>query len=242
MSRAVRIPSRFDRHIRVVSAVVPIAPPPVPPLVISVNGNRNQDVEEVIAYELGYRFHANEKLSLDIATFYNDYDQLQSSTVEFPAMNITFGNDLNAQAYGAEVSMDWRPFDWWRLQPNYTYLRVSAKPDPGTVDPITEPLREGSSPHHQFSLRSAMELGPDWDFDVWVYHVGKLREQGRVAADVPAYTSLNLRLAWAAAPGIELSVSGHNLLEQRHLEFFGEAFLNPVEVDRSVMGQLRWEW
>lgn len=85
---------------------------------------------------------------------------------------------------------------------------MSSKIDSGIIDVLSETLREGSNPRHQVSLRSAMDLGPDWDLDVWVYHVRKLTDQGSInLGDVPAYTSLNLRLTWAAAPGIELSVA-----------------------------------
>lgn len=243
VSRAVRIPARIENHMRLISDVVPLGPPPAPPLEIALNGNPRQDSEEVISYELGYRLHAHENFSLDIATFYNDYDRLQSYRTGVPAVRVDFGNDLRAQAYGAEVSVDWRPLDWWRLQPNYTYMRVSSKIDTGITDVISESLREGSNPEHQFSVRSAMDFGPDWDFDVWVYHVGRLSDLGSITKlDVPAYTSLSLRLAWAPAPGVELSVSGHNLLERSNLEFVGESYLGQVEIDRSVIGQLRWEW
>ena len=65
-----------------------------------MNGNPDQDVEEVIAYELGYRLHAGGKFSLDIATFYNVYDQLQSYRRLMPTIRSNFGNDLRAHGYG----------------------------------------------------------------------------------------------------------------------------------------------
>ncbi len=243
VSRAVRIPSRVEVHGRIVTAVMPVAPPPAPPLEFSINGNPGQDAEELLAYELGYRLQAAGAFSLDIAAFYNDYDELQNFGITVPPATLTFGNALSADSFGIEIAADWRPRDWWRLQPNYTYQRIFARIAPGVADRISEQLREGSTPHHQVSIRSAMDFGRDVDFDVWVYHVTRLRDQGAVVPlDVPAYTSVNLRLAWRPVNGVELSVSGHNLLEPRNLEFVGESYLGVAEVDRSVLGQLRWEW
>jgi iron complex outermembrane receptor protein len=62
------------------------------------------------------------------------------------------------------------------------------------------------------------------------------------ALGVDGYLSLNARVAWRPYPDLELSVAGQNLLDERHLEFVGEAFVAPTEVERSVYGQVRWEF
>lgn len=243
VSRAVRTPSRVESYGRIVTAVVPVAPPPVPPLEISLSGNPRQDSETLIAYEMGYRAQPTDKLSLDIAVFFNDYDELQTFDTPMPPVTLTFANGMEAETYGVEIAADWRPLDWWRLQTSYSYLDISADLKPGARDFLSVALREGSSPNHQISVRSAMDLGADWSLDVWAYYVSSLSDLGTLAnQDVNAYTSVNVRLAWQPLPGMELSVVGRDLTEERHLEYVGESYLGAAKVERSVFAQLRWEW
>jgi iron complex outermembrane receptor protein len=76
-SRAVRTPSRLDRDI-------------LP--------GRDFVSEELLAYELGYRLQAAERLSLSVATFYHDYDDLRS--VEF-GTSVTLGNGRRGNPTGS---------------------------------------------------------------------------------------------------------------------------------------------
>ena len=61
--------------------------------------------------------------------------------------------------------------------------------------------------------------------------------------DIDSYLELDARLAWRPQDNIELSISGRNLLEQRHAEFVGELGDIPAtEIERSVYGELRWSF
>lgn len=72
VSRAVRTPNVTED-----AALARSLPSPtVPPVFPRVTPNTNLDSEEVLAYELGYRAQATDKLSVDIALFYNVYDNL----------------------------------------------------------------------------------------------------------------------------------------------------------------------
>src|ERR1700692_837334 len=62
VSRAVRTPSRVDRHIREPNDPVQI-----------LAGESSFISETVIAYEAGYRAQLGPKLSGSVSTFYNDY-------------------------------------------------------------------------------------------------------------------------------------------------------------------------
>ena len=54
---------------------------------------------------------------------------------------------------------------------------------------------------------------------------------------VPAYAELNLRLGWNVTPRLQISVTGANLLHDRHLEFPAPA---AYAVPRSAFIELRW--
>ena len=66
VSRAVRTPSRIDRD---------LANRTRPPFTA---GNPDFESEKLIAYELGLRTQPSRPLSLSLATYYNDYDDLRS--------------------------------------------------------------------------------------------------------------------------------------------------------------------
>jgi len=245
VSRAVRTPSRLEVGSSIVARIVPL-PPTFTPVVLRAQGSDGFDAENLLAYEAGYRLQARENLSLDLALFYNDYDNLQTfeKTSPLPLSDIVFDNRLSAHSYGAELSVDWRPLEWWRLQANYSFLQVSDFLDHDSTNPDgINTISEESSPKHQLSIRSMMNLSKHLTLDLWAYYVDDLEKTSfSVDASVAAYTSLNLRLAWRPMPDLELSLVGQNLQDPRHPEFVGENLTPPSEVERSLYGQLRWDF
>ena len=75
IARAVRTPSILEKKGRL---VIGASPTPVGVVPIAFRGNENFDSEVVVAYEMGYRWQVNKRLSTDFAIFYNDYDDLYS--------------------------------------------------------------------------------------------------------------------------------------------------------------------
>ncbi len=243
VSRAVRTPSRLEESANIISLIYPLPSPTV----FRVYGNEDFKSEILMAYEAGWRFQAREDLSLDLAIFFNDYDRLQTFerlNASVPLSDDTFGNGMTATSRGLELAADWRAREWWRLVATYSYLNVSATLAPASTD-ITgsNKVAEGSSPGSQYSLRSMMDLGERFNLDIWVYHVGDLKRTSfSYRQSVPNYTSVNARLAWRPRAHVELSLTGHNLADNRHPEFIGENIDIRSEVERSVYAQLRWDF
>ncbi len=233
-----------------------MAPPPAcsVPLNNMTLGNKDAESDEVISYELGIRSQSSETFSWDAALFLNFYDKILGPDnivdTSFSQGAFIFAtqqptNAFEATTYGLELIANWTPKDWWRLQFAYAFLDLDlALYKDLTTDAHT--LTEKKSPQHTFSLRSSMDLSKDWQFDLWLRHVSELEAlEGSVDsnfAGVNAYTTLDARLAWQVAKGVELSIIGQNLLEQKHREFQRTTF-NPLSslVERSVYVQLRWE-
>lgn len=244
VSRAVRTPSRAEEDVRINQKVFPGSPPRV----VSLFGNHDFDSEELIAYELGYRVQLMDRLSLDIAAFYNDYDDLRTEEPGEPfpetspspphlVIPYTAGNKMKGETYGIELAADWRVLDWWRLQAAYTYLQMQLHLDGDSRD-MRSVSAEGESPHNQVSLRSSMDLTRDLDFDLWLRYVDNLPSQ-----DVGSYITLDARLGWKLYKDIELSVVGQNLLDSHRLEFEPEILdTYPTEVERSVYGKITWRF
>jgi len=233
VSRAVRTPARLESEGQILAQVLP------GPTSVYIFGNPSMQSETLIAYEAGYRFSATKDFSLDVATFYNRYDKLRSNDVSgFPAL--AFANELRGDSYGLEVAADWHPRDWWRLQLGYTYQEFDLEATGLVPDTLSVAAGEGSTPQHQVSLRSGMDLARNWELDLWARYVGELSASNAVtAAPVDAYTTLDARLAWHPSKDVELSLVGQNLLSPSHLEFIQESYIAPTEVQRSFYGQVR---
>ena len=215
-----RTPSRIDREFYA---------PSTPPFLLTAGSNFVS--EELLAYELGYRIQPYRKLSLSLATYYNDYDHVRSLR---PGMPFTIGNDLRGEAYGAELTGTCEITDWWRLRAGYSYFHKRLFLRPGGSD-FNNGRGEGNDPENQFSLRSSMDLPCHLELDAGIRYVDTL-----AAPNVPSYIGLDLRLSWKPLKNLELAVVGQNLLDNRHPEF--GAPTNRQEIERSVYGKISWSF
>jgi iron complex outermembrane receptor protein len=205
VSRAVRLPTRFDNDIRVVN--------PVTGQVV-IAGTDEFDAETIVAVEGGYRALPLPRLSLDAAVFTNGYDALRSQ--EFSGSSsplLVLDNRLNGRTGGVELAATIQAASNWRLHGSYAWLHEELTFDEGSSDP-TGGVFEANDPSHLASVRSFVDLPRGFAFDAFLRFVGE-----RPMPVVQAYTELNLRVGWMARPGWELSVVGENLLHARHQEF-----------------------
>jgi iron complex outermembrane receptor protein len=238
ISRAVRTPTRLDDDIRLNAQVIP----GTPPTILAVFGSRDFASEELLAYELGYRLQPHPRLSLDVAAFYNVYDNLLSleslgpPQLSPPVVVIPFleANNLEGETYGVEVGANYQIADWWRWQAGYTYLHMHLRTKPGSADTTSIARGEGGSPQHQFFWRSWLDLPANLQFDTTLRYVDDLPSQ-----NVRSYVALDARLGWRPTKNLELSVVGQNLLDNRHLEFSSTL---RTEIQRGIYGKLTWRY
>jgi iron complex outermembrane receptor protein len=242
-SRAVRTPSWSEEDIRYSIGAFPPNSLSSLPTLISLTGENGFGSEEVQAFELGYRLQLSPDLSLDIAAFFNIYDDLRSleagvTTLELtpvPYLSLPYhvGNKLDGETYGVEVAADWQFTRWWRLQPAYTFIQMDLHTDNDSSDSISEFTIEGTTPGHQLSLRSWMELPHSVQVDLWVRIVDDLP-----AIDVDGYTTLDARLGWRPKKNIEFSIVGQNLLDSGHIEGVPDFLGTEVnEIERTIYGK-----
>jgi iron complex outermembrane recepter protein len=230
VSRAVRTPTRIDED------VIAFGPNGIH----LVEGSRDFESEELLAYELGYRIQPNPELLVDLAAFYNVYDQLRSQepppAAPFP---IVLRNKLDAETWGVELRVNAQPRQGFRLQAAYARLEKRFSLDPGSRDPLGG-LGEGNDPENRFALRSSLDLPSNLEVDAALRYVSSLPQPR-----VDDYTELDLRLGWHPgwinSEALELSLVGRNLLHSSHEEF-GPA--NPFReaVERSVYGKMTWRF
>jgi iron complex outermembrane receptor protein len=234
VSRAVRMPSRVDTDEEALT-------PRFSPLIKSlIDGSTDFESEVVIAYELGYRAQLDKRLSTSISTFFNNYTDIRSAGTTpggLFGLPFVFQNNLLAQTWGLELTADYQVLDWWRLHGGYDLLNEDVWIAPGQVD-INHGLNETADPANQVFLRSSMDLPGNLELDPafrWIDSF--VYNNGGVAATVPSYAELDVRLGWHVTANIEFSVTGQNLLHPYHLEYVISSPAPTEEIARSVYGK-----
>jgi iron complex outermembrane receptor protein len=251
VSRAVRTPALTEEGLRLNSAVIPPATPtnPTPfPAVVTVFGSHQFQSEDLLAYELGYRVQVTSSLSADISTFYNRYSNLRTAEPGAPFIEgspaptdivvpFVASNKMSGGTYGAELFADWRVAPKWRLVGSYSYLQMNIQKNSDSLDPTSD-IPNGSSPRHQWYLRSSIDLPKHFEHDTTLRFVDHLP-----SLSIPSYYSLDAHLGWRPVPRVEFSIGGQNLLDNQHLEFIPD-FINtaPTVVKRTVYGSMTFKF
>ncbi|MGE0680215.1 MAG: TonB-dependent receptor plug domain-containing protein [Candidatus Binatia bacterium] len=227
ISRAVRTPSRIDRDFFLFIA----------PTIPAIMGNSDFASEELLAYELGWRLQPSTKLSVSLATFYNEYDNVRSAEPGPPPLNIpiVFSNGVRGETYGVELAAVGQLTDWWRLRGGYTFLQKHLSAKPSSHD-LNQGTAESNDPEHQFLVQSSMDLSDHFELDAVIRYVDALPQP-----HVPSYVSLDVRLGWKLTRYCELAIVGQNLLDGRHPEFVPSS-PSPREIERSVYGKVTWRF
>lgn len=243
VSRAVRVPARYDRDARLNTAA--FQNPGDPPVLVALISDKNVEPETLNAFEVGYRFNKDNRLSFDLTAFYNQYDKVLAYVPGTPFFENTpapphlviplyFQNALSGETYGTEAAVQWRVTEWWKLIASYGWLHMR-------LHPAETP--EGQNPQQQFQLRSYFDLPHNFQLNTAAYYSGSTSTPLK-AATVPLDSILrvDLGLTWRPRPGLELGIWGQNLLEPSHSEFGSFKKSTLSEIPRSFTGRVTWEF
>ncbi len=236
ITRAVRTPSRVERHYTTASVVDPALPS-----FVRLLPNEDFSSEKLVAYELGYRVQAGAAAYFTVSSFLNELHDILSTelltafveTAPPPPrliLPVTFANGLAGRSRGFEVTTDVRPTGTIRTTASYSYLDVELTRTPGGNDVTQERSHEGRTPHHQARLRIALDLPGNVSLDVFARYVSELSDAG-----IPAYATAGARVGWFVRPHLELAFTGRNLGDSHHREWLGN-----VEIERSAFASLTW--
>jgi len=240
VTRAVRTPSRVEENDLLTGLLTAN-----PPTFLRLVGDGKFSSEHLVGYEAGYRNLVKPRFYVDIAAFYNNYDDLLSIEPGTPfaetsppplhfVVPLFLRNGLLGTTYGLEIAPDWTPTPWWRLRGSYSFLHIDLARKAGSLDSSTSASTEGSSPQHQLVIQSSLDLSKKLELDQTFRYVSALPSQG-----VRAYATGDVRFSWRFASDFELSLVGRNLLQPRHAESAGDP--GPlVGIKRSIYGKITW--
>ncbi len=225
VSRAVRPPVRVDHDLFLAVGDFTV-----------VEATDRFGAETVRAFELGWRQRWGERLSLDVAAFANDYDDLRTTEpAGADALPLTFKNNLRARSHGVETTLLYQPAAWLMLKASHRYLDLDFLHAPDSRD-TARGNTEGNDPRHMFTVTTHLDLPGSWELDVSVRHVG---ERPDPASD--KFTVADVRLAWVLSESFELALIGRNLFYGEHREIVTTNGLNDY-IGPSGLVKATWRY
>lgn len=251
-TRAVRTPADVERDF-FLTGFIAVTPSGLP-FFARFNANRNFESESLKGYEVGYRRLVVPKLYVDVAGFFNQYNNLLSQELtgapfientppplsdNIPApthilLPAQFGNSLTGTTSGVEIAPEWKPTSFWRLRGSYAFLAMHIEKKANSADVGSAPGIEGSSPQHQVTAQSSFDMPRSMTLDVLYRYVSELPSQ-----HVQPYSTADATYSWRFKEQFKFSVVGQNLLRPHHAEFLGDP-RQIVEINRAVYGKITW--
>jgi iron complex outermembrane recepter protein len=217
-------------------------------LVPEALGNPNIRPEAEISFQIGYRAQVTSNISVSTTAFLNHYTRLEGenagtpilesgSGIPFLLLPETADNKIDGQTHGIEFFGNWKPVSIWKLSGGITWLDGVFRDGSVNAAPNTT-ANTLNAPHHQFSVRSSLDLPHRVEFDAGLYRVGPLDLMG-----VPGYYRLDARLGWRVGEHAEFSIVGQNLLSSSHFESPSDPdWFESIAIRRSYYAKMTWHF
>ena len=245
VSRAIRTPSVADASMNIYAGGF-LGPGGLPTMLRLV-GNPKLANENLTAFDVGYRSQVRDWLSIDLAAYYNFYDDLKTNSPSTPFLEsspfpphlvipLVGSNLMTGETHGIEVFANLKLTGRWSLTPAYAFEQIHLRQQDGKLDVLGQRRGEGATPRHWSRLGSSLRIfrGVLWDSSVTF--TDRLKYQS-----VPSYTRVDTQLTWSLSEKVSLSLAGQNLLQDRHLEFSSDEAAGPSSMSkRSVFAKLTW--
>ncbi len=164
-----------------------------------------------ISYELGYRADLDGRALLDAAFFYDDYFNSASIARD--------GGNANDWVWGVELDgRFWLPYGV-RLEASYAYRDGKRHRRIGAIAPQFTLVRESLAGMAENSGRIGImwDIRSDLELNTNLFYVDETYSS-EDDISVPAYWRLDVGMRWRPATGVELALTGTNLLESSHAE------------------------
>ena len=257
ISRAVRIPSQVENGSTINIQVIPPSDfdPTSTPGLLQIIGNNNFQSEKLNAYELGFRWLPTPTLSLDIATFYNVYNDLQSYDIgdaeiknvngsTFYVIPINLDNNLEGYSYGTEWLVTWQVNRQSRLRFSYSFIdiKLKDKAENSFSDEVISLVADRSL-EHQASIWGSFDLSESVELDLRLYYTSE-RNWNSSSSDYSISDGVDsdLRIGWQATKSLGFSLIGRHLLHAEKQQFITESSSTDSLIERSIAINARYHW
>jgi len=222
-SKALQLPGYNSRYATTTSGYAQVGPSAYVPLGLSSNPN-SQPIE-LKQWELGWRHLFSESLSLDIATFWGEYNDL-TLTGEH-GLTQTHHNTDTAETIGGEVSLTWHPNEHLRIRSSISTADTDIE-GPGSIS------QQYSKAKWRGNFRANYTPNEHWS-----YHLG-LYGSDRAFPEVPQYIRTDIGTTWTPDEKWEISAYMQNLFDPSHPEDYSPSHGSTIqEVPRSAYLQIR---
>jgi iron complex outermembrane receptor protein len=247
VSRALRTPSDSDVTVRFNESVFPS--PEGIPVLVSVFGNPHPKNEGLLAYEVGFRSLLHKNLSIDIAAYFNNYDNrstLEPSTPFFEStpfpphlvLPLLQLNLMEAETRGLEVNANWKISSHWTISPGYAFEHIQRHLLYPSTDTNALTNNGEGTPVQSAQLRSHVTLPHRFAWDTSAYFTGALADP-RVAS----CTRLDTGVTWQWRESLSVSAFGQDLLQDGHLEFLDSTgLIRSSLMPRSAYAKIVWHF
>ncbi|MFT5732765.1 MAG: iron complex outermembrane receptor protein [Planctomycetota bacterium] len=172
------------------------------------------DAESVVAVEGGWRGQLNESLGIDLAVYYNDYNNVRVHSFDPFTFDESFTNDGKGHSMGAELAVDVKANDRWTLRGAYSLHRSQHNAE---ADDIDVTAVDGQYPVHMLNVRSYFDLADEWELDSALYLVDRF--DALDGAPTPEYWRGDLRVGWRPSDSLRLSVGVQGFNDPTRSEF-----------------------
>ncbi len=252
VSRAVRTPSRFETSQDVTLGELDPDPllaqfPFLEVIDLSQEGDPDLKAEDLLAVEFGFRKAWPGKISLDVAAYHNQYDDLialvkggfdvdtedigpgGTEVVVARDEKVNTANAISGVVYGLEASLQFQPADWWKIKLAGDVKKLDDVVNQLEVIQVVGQSFDfnrqglGESPEYQVSALSNFDPVPGVSASVWLRHVGGLAQ-----SDVDSYADMDVRVGFQLSQKVRLTLRAENLADIRRQEFLSEAYPSPA--------------
>ncbi len=250
VSRAVRIPTQYSETAFTYLYGIPSSmSPDGENTYLGLIPNSTLVAETLVSYELGYRTNPTRDTSVDIATFYNHYDNLVSfqdytgqpvNTPNGGIMDPTVMQVLQMQntglgdIWGVEVAGQWTPVTSLRVNFSYSYQVY----DQNMINASNAELG-APPPHNLANARVYFDPFPGIELNTSFYYTDAtfMYDPQSGNSITPDYVQWNLGASYKPTENLEISLWGLDL-EGAHVETLPSAFISPAEVVPAVCGKV----
>ncbi|MFT7087681.1 MAG: iron complex outermembrane receptor protein [Rickettsiales bacterium] len=242
IARATRTPNISENDIKMVVGTFG-------PYYTRQQGDTGFDSEKLIAYELGYRIRPSNDSIINLALFYNDYDDLRSGEFVNGGKPVKEGsnsfisifpqNNGEGKAVGLELDGSIKINKKWELKSAYSYLKLDLDTKAGSTDSELE-KEQRRSPKHQFNIQSRFDISDKITFDNILYYVDGITvtDNSSNYLKIPSYWRFDTHIGWQYSNNISFDFVGQNLLDDSHQEFSGALWSEPFKIGRSFYGKI----